>query len=59
MSILIILAALALWGLVAAFVELRRDGHRALPTDWSRVAEHDLVSCATPATCATRATAHR
>ncbi|WP_193597279.1 hypothetical protein [Microbacterium sp. YJN-G] len=53
MSILLILAALALWGLVAALVELRRDGHRALPTDWSRVAEHDLVACAT------RATAHR
>lgn len=41
MIIVIALAALAAWGLVATFVELPRDGHRALPTDWTRVAEHE------------------
>lgn len=37
MFIVIVLGALALWGLVATVVELRRDGYRAVPTDWSRV----------------------
>lgn len=41
MIMIVALAALAIWGLVATFVELPRDGHRALPTDWTRVAEHD------------------
>jgi hypothetical protein len=38
MIIVIALAALSIWGLVATVVELRRDGHRAIPTDWARVA---------------------
>ncbi|WEK61183.1 MAG: hypothetical protein P0Y60_00035 [Candidatus Microbacterium colombiense] len=42
MIILIALAVLAIWAVVATVVELRRDGYRPTPTDWSRVAEHDL-----------------
>lgn len=42
MIIIVTLAGLAIWGLVATIVELRRDGFRAVPTDWARVAEHDL-----------------
>lgn len=37
MIIVILLAALALWGIVATVIELRRDGYRAIPTDWNRV----------------------
>ncbi|WP_262927690.1 hypothetical protein [Microbacterium sp. NIBRBAC000506063] len=39
MFIVILIAALALWGAIATVVELGRDGFRAVPTDWSRVAE--------------------
>lgn len=39
MFIAIILAALAVWAIVAAAVAVRRDGYRRVPTDWSRV--HD------------------
>jgi hypothetical protein len=38
MIIVIVLGALAIWGIVATVVELRRDGYRPVPTDWSRVA---------------------
>jgi hypothetical protein len=41
MVIVILLAALAVWGLTATIVELPRDGYRAAPTDWTRVAEHE------------------
>lgn len=41
MFIILLLAALALTGLVATIIELRRDGFRAVATDWTRVAEHD------------------
>ncbi|MFE6996717.1 hypothetical protein ACFVAE_12215 [Microbacterium sp. NPDC057659] len=37
MFIVILLSAVALWGLISTVVELRRDGYRAAPTDWSRV----------------------
>ncbi|WP_194420871.1 hypothetical protein [Microbacterium abyssi] len=43
MIIVILLAALALIGLVATVVEIHRDGYRAAPTDWTRVAEHDTL----------------
>ena len=41
MFIVIIILALALWGTAATVAELRRDGFRATPTDWTRVAEND------------------
>jgi hypothetical protein len=41
MFIVIIISALALWGVAATITELRRDGFRATPTDWTRVAETD------------------
>jgi hypothetical protein len=41
MVIVILLAALALWGVIATVVELPRDGYHAARTDWTRVAEHD------------------
>ncbi|MDR6867035.1 hypothetical protein J2Y69_001634 [Microbacterium resistens] len=37
MFIVILIAAVAIWGGVATIVELRRDGHRAIPTDWARL----------------------
>ena len=43
MFIIILLAALALVGLVATFIEIRRDGFHAVATDWTRVAERDVV----------------
>jgi len=41
MFLITAIAALAIWGLIATVVELRRDGYRATPTDWSRVAGVD------------------
>lgn len=41
MILLIVLAAIALWGIVATVVELRRDGYRRTPTDHTRVADLD------------------
>lgn len=41
MFILIVFAGLALWGIIAGIVELRRDGYRAVPTDWARVPGRD------------------
>lgn len=38
MIIVIAVGALAIWGIVATIVGLRRDGYRPVPTDWSRVA---------------------
>jgi hypothetical protein len=43
MLLIILLAALAAAGVVATFIEVRRDGFRPVATDWSRVAEHDLA----------------
>jgi hypothetical protein len=37
MVLLIALAALLIWAVVATVIELRRDGYRATPTDWTRV----------------------
>ncbi|MEJ1090473.1 hypothetical protein [Microbacterium istanbulense] len=40
MFIVIAIAALSLWGLVATVIELRRDGYRRVPTDPERAALH-------------------
>lgn len=45
---LLLILLLATWALVATFVELRRDGYRRTPTDWSRVAGQDALSQADP-----------
>lgn len=42
MILLIALLALATWAVVAAVIELRRDGYRRTPTDWTRVAGRDV-----------------
>ena len=47
MFLIILLAALAVTGLVATFIEVGRDGFRPVPTDWTRVAEHDAVGSGT------------
>ena len=41
MILVIALAALAIWAAIATLIELRRDGYRRTPTDWSRVLDHD------------------
>ncbi len=41
MSLILLIAALAVWGIVATFVQLPRDGFRAVETDWSRVGDLD------------------
>lgn len=43
MILLIALIALIIWTLVATVVEVRRDGYRPVPTDWSRVADRDAA----------------
>ncbi|GAA1228831.1 hypothetical protein JOF42_000178 [Microbacterium phyllosphaerae] len=43
MFILIALLALGVWALVATVIELRRDGYRRIPTDWSRVSGRDAL----------------
>ncbi|WP_268928529.1 hypothetical protein [Microbacterium sp. KUDC0406] len=40
MFIMILLSAMALWGLIATVVELRRDGYGPVRTDWNRVQSH-------------------
>lgn len=47
MFILILLSILGLTGLVLTIVEVRRDGFRAVRTDWSRVADHDAGATST------------
>lgn len=42
MILVIALIAIAVWGIAATVVELRRDGYRRVPTDWSRVAGRDV-----------------
>ncbi|CAN7507404.1 hypothetical protein LJR204_003446 [Microbacterium foliorum] len=46
MILLIALLALAVWAVVATIIELRRDGHRRVPTDWTRVAPKGMPSTA-------------
>ncbi|MCT1477262.1 hypothetical protein [Microbacterium sp. p3-SID336] len=42
MILIIVLLAIALWAAVATVVELRRDGYRRTPTEWSRLAGRDV-----------------
>lgn len=42
MFIIIILAGLALWGVISTIIEVRRGTPRAVATDWSRVAAYDV-----------------
>lgn len=42
MILIIALAALAAWAAFATVIELRRDGYRRTPTDWSRIAGRDI-----------------
>ena len=44
MILLLALLALSVWAVVATVVELRRDGYRRQPTDWSRVADRDPLT---------------
>ncbi|WP_314427337.1 hypothetical protein [uncultured Microbacterium sp.] len=42
MILLILLLGLAIWATVATVVEVRRDGYRQTPTDWSRAAARSV-----------------
>lgn len=42
MILVIALIALAAWAAVATVIELRRDGYRRTPTDWSRIPGRDI-----------------
>lgn len=44
MILIIALIALVVWAVIATVIELRRDGHRRIPTDWTRVAERDALN---------------
>lgn len=46
MFIFIVLVVLALIGIVATVIEIRRDGYQAVATDWTRVAEFDAPESA-------------
>lgn len=48
MILLILLAALALWAIIATILEVRRDGYCARRTDWNRVAESDRGAASGP-----------
>ncbi|WP_168442905.1 hypothetical protein [Microbacterium sp. PF5] len=48
MILIIALLAIAGWAVVATIVELRRDGYRPTPTDWSRVSGRDVHQRAEP-----------
>lgn len=43
MILLIILSAIVIWAIIATVLEVRRDGYRPAPTDWSRVAGRDSL----------------
>lgn len=42
MVLLIALLLLAAWATGATIIELRRDGYRRTPTDWTRVVGRDV-----------------
>nr|WP_201470765.1 hypothetical protein [Microbacterium hydrocarbonoxydans] len=46
MILLILLLGLAAWATIATVVEVRRDGYRRTPTDWSRAAAHSTSDAA-------------
>ena len=43
MILIIFLAAITMWAIVAGIIEIRRDGYGQRPTDWSRVAGRDAL----------------
>lgn len=43
MVLLIIISAIAVWAIIATVLEVRRDGYRPTPTDWTRVAGRDSL----------------
>ena len=43
MILIIALVALSVWGIIDTVIQLRRDGYRPVPTDWSRVADRDAI----------------
>lgn len=45
MLLIILLALLALWGIVVTIVNMCGDGGRPVPTDWTRVAEYGADEC--------------
>lgn len=49
MILVVVLIALSAWSVVATVVEVRRDGYRPVPTDWSRVAGVEPANAAFPA----------
>ena len=55
MFLVVLLTVLALWGMVATLVELRRDGYRAIPTDWSRAIPDDATGGSVPGSAEIRA----
>ena len=44
MVLLLALIALLIWALIATVVEVRRDGYRAVPTDWARVGGRETAA---------------
>lgn len=48
MILIIALVAIMIWGIVATILDVRQDGYRATPTDWSRVAGRDALQDADP-----------
>ncbi|MFB4350504.1 hypothetical protein [Microbacterium sp. CR_7] len=48
MFLLIAVLALVTWAFVATIVELRRDGYRRQPTDWTQVPGPDPLDTAHP-----------
>jgi hypothetical protein len=48
MILLIIVLGLTAWATAATVVEVRRDGYRQTPTDWSRAAAHSTSDAAQP-----------
>lgn len=48
MILIILIAAIALWGVIATIVDVHRDGYRRTPTDPHRVADLDPLQRAEP-----------
>lgn len=46
MILLPILLALAIWATISTVREVRRDGYRQVPTDWSRAGAHSALDSA-------------
>jgi hypothetical protein len=48
MILIIALVLLGVWAIVQTVIELRRDGYRRVPTDWSRVTAPDAADARRP-----------